>query len=112
MQKNTRETTFNPLKKINARWKNSAREKKNVPEKILKFLPEKKKSHPEKKIEIVPEKTSDCPRKISKKVGEKKISAREKNPKKYQKTFSRALFIFSGKKINTAPFPPDDFELN
>ena len=31
-------------------------------------------------------------------MGEKKISAREKNQKKYQKPFSLALFIFSGKK--------------
>ena len=46
----------------------------------------------------MPEKTSDCPRKIKKKVGEKKISAREKNQEKYQKPFSRALLIFSGKK--------------
>ena len=85
-------------KKFNARWKNSAREKKNVPEKILKFLPEKKKSQPEKKYEKVHEKTSNCPRKKLKKVGEKKNSAREKNQKKCPKPFSRALFIFSGKK--------------
>ena len=89
-------------KKFNARWKNSAREKKNVPEKILKFLPEKKKSQPEKKYEKVHEKTSNCPRKKLKKVGEKKNSAREKNQKKCPKPFSRALFIFSGEKKNTA----------
>ena len=69
-----------------------------MPEKILKFLPEKKKSQPEKKYEKVHEKTSNCPRKKLKKVGEKKNSAREKNQKKCPKPFSRALFIFSGKK--------------
>ena len=69
-----------------------------MPEKNTKFLPEKKKNHPEKKFENVPEKTSKCPRIFFFKVGEKTISAREKNPKKYQKPFSRALFIFSGKK--------------
>ena len=71
---------------------------------ILKFLPEKKKINPRKNLKICPRKlqtAQDCPRKILKKVGEKKISAREKNQKKYQKTFSRALLIFSGKKINT-----------
>ena len=73
-----------------------------MPEKILKFLPEKKKSQPEKKYEKVPEKTLDCPREIQKKVGEKKNSSREKNQKQCQKPFSRALFIFSGKKKNTA----------
>ena len=46
----------------------------------------------------MPGKTSDCPRKIKKKVGEKKKIAREKNQEKYQKTFSRALLIFSCKK--------------
>ena len=35
--------------KLNTRRKNPAREKQTVPEKILKFLPEKKKSQPEKK---------------------------------------------------------------
>ena len=69
-----------------------------MPEKILTFLPEKKKIDPEKKIENVPEKTSICPRKILRKWARKTISAREKNQKKYQKPFSRALFIFSGKK--------------
>ena len=69
-----------------------------MPEKILTFLPEKKKIDPEKKIENVPEKTSNCPRKILRKWARKTISAREKNQKKYQKPFSRALFIFSGKK--------------
>ena len=72
-----------------------------MPEKILTFLPEKKKIDPEKKIENVPEKTSNCPRKILRKWARKTISAREKNQKKYQKPFSRALFIFSGKKKNT-----------
>ena len=35
--------------KLNTRRKNPAREKQTVPEKILKFLPEKEKSQPEKK---------------------------------------------------------------
>ena len=100
-KKKTSETTLNPLKIYHC-WKNPAREKKNIPEKILTFLPEKKKINPEKKIENVPEKTSNCPRKILRKWARKTISAREKNQKKYQKPFSRALFIFSGKKKNTA----------
>ena len=83
-----------PEKKI----QNFPRQIKKNASKILDFCPRKKKNHPEKKYENVPEKTSDCPRKIKKKVGENKISAREKNQKKYQKPFSRALFIFSGKK--------------
>ena len=69
-----------------------------MPEKNPKFLFEKKKNHPEKKFENVPEKTSNCPRIFFKKWARKTISAREKNQKKYQKPFSRALFIFSGKK--------------
>ena len=61
--------------------------------KFMNFCPRKKKNHPEKKIENVPEKTSDCPRKIKK-------SGREKNQEKYQKTFCRALSIFSGKIVH------------
>ena len=67
------------------------KKKKTMPEKILKFLPEKITNHPEKKFETVPEKNFQ-------KWARKTISARKKKPKKYQKPFSRALFIFSGKK--------------
>ena len=67
-------------KKFNARWKNSAQEKKkNCPRKFLKFCPRNKKSYPEKKYENVSEKTLDCLRKKIKIVGEKENSAREKN---------------------------------
>ena len=41
----------NTIKKFNAQWKNSAREKQSLPEKILKILPEKKKIQTEKKYE-------------------------------------------------------------
>ena len=74
-----------------------------MPEKILNFLPEKKTNQPEKKFENLPEKTSKCPRKNFQKWARKTISAREKKQKKYQKPFSRALFIFSGKKKKPCP---------
>ena len=67
-------------------------------------MPEKKKIYPRKK-KLTREKIGKSarenfklPEKNFKKVGEKIISSREKNQKKCQKTFSRALFIFSGNK--------------
>ena len=87
-------------KKFNTRWKNSAREKKNVPEKILKFLPEKKKSQPEKKYEKVHEKTSNCPRKKLKKWARKKILPEKKTKKSAQNRFL-GHFSFSRVKKKT-----------
>ena len=98
LQNNTSESTINPLKIWRPLNKKVCPRKKKMPEKILKFLPEKKTTQPEKKFANVPEKTSKCPRKNFQKCPRKTISAREKKPKKYQKPFSRALFIFSGKK--------------
>ena len=68
-----------------------------MPEKILKFLPEKKKS-PREKIRKSARENFKLTEKYLKKVGEKNNFRLRKKPKKYQKPVSRALFIFSGKK--------------
>ena len=66
-----------------------------MPEKILKFLPEKKNHLPEKKFENVPEKTSKYPRKIFQKCPRKTVSAREKNPKQVKVSSARVIKFFS-----------------
>ena len=90
--------------KFSARWKNSAREKKSLPEKILKFPPEKKRSHPEKKYENVPEKTSNCPRKKIQKWARKNFPTEEK-PRKNTK--NRFFGHFSFSRVKKSPLLPD-----
>ena len=70
-----------------------------MPEKILKFLPEKKTNHPEKKIENVPEKTSNCPRFFFLSGREKQFPP-EKKTKKSTKNRFLGHFSFSRVKKN------------
>ena len=83
------------LTKICPRKKNSTRENSQLfTREILTSTREK--------ISFCARENFRVPEKIFGKVGEKMIFHPRKNPKKCQKMASRALFIFSGKKKNTA----------
>ena len=81
--------------KLNTRRKNPAREKQTVPEKILKFLPEKKKVNPRKNKKKCTRKGQTAREKIQKSGREKKISPGKK-PKKVPKTVFSGTFHFLG----------------
>ena len=89
-----------PEKILDACWKNCAREKKNLPEKILNFLPEKKKVPPRKNTKKSPRKFQTAREKFNKSGRDKKFLPETKN-KKSAKNRCLGHFSFSRVKKNT-----------